>query len=65
MKRSDHISGNVGRPNLQDSWEPGAHLTQEAEIRRISVRSQPKQIVHETLSQKNPSQKSTGGVAQV
>jgi hypothetical protein len=26
--------------------------TQESEIRRIVVRSQPRQIVHETLSQK-------------
>jgi hypothetical protein len=31
--------------------------TQEAEIRRIAVRSQPGQIVHETLTRKNPSQK--------
>jgi hypothetical protein len=31
--------------------------TQEAEIRRIEVQSQPGQIVLETLSQKNPSQK--------
>jgi hypothetical protein len=34
--------------------------TQEAEIRRIAVQSQPGQIVHETLSQKkkkNASQK--------
>jgi hypothetical protein len=31
--------------------------TQEAEIRRITVQSQPRQMVHETLSQKNPSQK--------
>jgi hypothetical protein len=31
--------------------------TQEAEIRRITVRSQPGEIVHETLSQKYPSQK--------
>jgi hypothetical protein len=39
--------------------------TQEAEIRRIEVRSQPGQIVLETLSQKkNPSQKRTGGVTQ-
>jgi hypothetical protein len=38
--------------------------TQEAEIRRIMVSSQPKQIVHETLSQKNPSQKKAGRVAQ-
>jgi hypothetical protein len=28
---------------------------QEAEIRGIMVQSQPGQIVHETLSQKNPS----------
>jgi hypothetical protein len=27
---------------------------QEAEIRRITVGSQPRQIVHETLSQKKP-----------
>jgi hypothetical protein len=38
--------------------------TQEAEIRRIEVRSQPKQIVHKTLSQKNSSQKMAGEVAQ-
>jgi hypothetical protein len=31
--------------------------TQEAEIRRMEVRSQPGQIVHRTLSQKYPSQK--------
>jgi hypothetical protein len=31
--------------------------TQEAEIRKISVGSQPRQIVRETLSQKNQSQK--------
>jgi hypothetical protein len=31
--------------------------TQEAEIRRITVRSQPGQIVQETLSQKHPSPK--------
>jgi hypothetical protein len=38
--------------------------TQEAEIRRTTVRSQPRQIVCETQSQKNPSQKRAGGVAQ-
>jgi hypothetical protein len=38
--------------------------TQEAEIRRITVRSQPRQIVGETLSRKNPSQKRAGRVAQ-
>jgi hypothetical protein len=30
---------------------------QKAEIRRIRVRSQVEQIVHKTLSRKNPSQK--------
>jgi hypothetical protein len=38
--------------------------TQEAEIRRIAVRSQSRQIVPETLSRKNPPPKSTGEVAQ-
>jgi hypothetical protein len=36
---------------------PAILATQEAEIRRILVRSQPRQIVLETLSQKKPSQK--------
>jgi hypothetical protein len=31
--------------------------TQEAEIRRIAVQSQSRQIVHKTLSRKIPSQK--------
>jgi hypothetical protein len=31
--------------------------TQDAEIRRITFQIQPGQIVHKTLSQKNPSQK--------
>jgi hypothetical protein len=30
---------------------------QEAESRRIVVQSQPRQIVHKTLSRKNPSQR--------
>jgi hypothetical protein len=43
----------------------GSHLaTQEAEIRRIAVQSQPRQIVPEMLSQKNSSQKRAGRVAQ-
>jgi hypothetical protein len=37
--------------------------TQEAEIRRITVQSQPRQKVCETVSQ-NPSQKRAGGVVQ-
>jgi hypothetical protein len=39
--------------------------TQEAEIRRIVVQSQPWQIVQEIPSQKNPSLKRDGGVTQV
>jgi hypothetical protein len=39
-------------------------VTQEALIRRTSVRSQSGQIVHEILSRENPSQKRAGGVAQ-
>jgi hypothetical protein len=36
---------------------PVIPAAQEAEIRRIAVLSQPRQIVVESLSQKNPSQK--------
>jgi hypothetical protein len=39
--------------------------TKEAKIRRIMVRSQLGQIVHETLSRKLPNQKKVGGLAQV
>jgi hypothetical protein len=38
--------------------------TQEAEIKRITVQSQPKQIVHKTLSQKQNHKKRAGGMAQ-
>jgi hypothetical protein len=38
--------------------------TQEAEIRRIAVQSQPRQIVHETLSRKTLHKNRAGGVAQ-
>jgi hypothetical protein len=38
--------------------------TQEVEIRRIMVQSQPGQIVRKTLSQQKPSQKQAGVVAQ-
>jgi hypothetical protein len=47
--------------------EPGGSrlaATQEAEIRRLSVRSQPGQILLENLSLKCPAQKRAGGVAQ-
>jgi hypothetical protein len=36
--------------------------TQEVEIRRITVQSQPGQIVHETLSRKHPSHKRAQGI---
>jgi hypothetical protein len=41
-------------------------LTKEAEIRRPWLKASPRQIVHETLSQKkkNLSQKGVGGMAQ-
>jgi hypothetical protein len=38
--------------------------TQEAEIGRITVWSQPRQIICETLSRKKPPQKRAGGVNQ-
>jgi hypothetical protein len=38
---------------------------QEAEIRRTTVQSQPRQIVPKTLFWKNPSQTGAGGVVQV
>jgi hypothetical protein len=40
--------------------------TQEAEIRRIAVQSQPRQIVHKTLSKKKTlhTKRRAGGMAQ-
>jgi hypothetical protein len=43
---------------------PVTLATQEAEIKKLMDQSQPEEIVHGILSQKNPSQKRTGGVAQ-
>jgi hypothetical protein len=40
-------------------------VTQEAEIKRITVQGQPRQNVFKTLSQKHSTQKRAGGVAQV
>jgi hypothetical protein len=37
--------------------KPVILATQEVELRRIAVQSQPRETVHETLSRKNPSQK--------
>jgi hypothetical protein len=36
---------------------------QEAKIRRIKFRGQPRKLVHEILSQKCPTQIKTGGMA--
>jgi hypothetical protein len=44
---------------------PETLVTQEADSRRITVGSQPGQIVHETLSQKYSTRKKSGRVAQV
>jgi hypothetical protein len=38
--------------------------TQEAEIRRITIQSQRRQVVHETLSRKSPTQKKAGRMVQ-
>jgi hypothetical protein len=52
------------KKHLKARLTPVILTTQEAEIRRITVQSQPGQIDHETLFQKNSSQKRAGGVAQ-
>jgi hypothetical protein len=44
--------------------KPVILATQETEIRKISVQSQAEKIVCKTLSQKYPTQKGAGGVAQ-
>jgi hypothetical protein len=56
----------IKKPNhVRCLWFKPINVTiQEAEIRRFVVWSQPKKIVHETLSWKNPSQKRAGGVAE-
>jgi hypothetical protein len=47
------------------AYYPKLLATWEVEIRRIMVQSQPRQIVHEILSQKYSTQKRTGEAAQV
>jgi hypothetical protein len=56
--------GELLLTSLKRGTRLGILATQEAEIRRIEVQSQPRQIVQETLSQKNPLQRGAGGVAQ-
>jgi hypothetical protein len=56
------------KPDTSRAWwlMPIILATQEAEIRRIEVQGQPRQIVYETLSRKYPTtQHTAGGVAQV
>jgi hypothetical protein len=50
---------------LRCQWlTPVIPATQEAEMRQIMVQSQPRKIVHQTQSAKNPSQKRDGKVVQ-
>jgi hypothetical protein len=55
----DPFDGLIKNKNLAGCWwlRPVILATREAEIRRISVRSQPGHIVFETLSRKKTSQK--------
>jgi hypothetical protein len=66
LKQAGHKRGHTMIPLKRSGHRcltPIILATQEAEFRRIMVWSQARQIVHETLSQKNPSQKRAGGVA--
>jgi hypothetical protein len=62
-----HCTRPYKRHRLARHWwvTPIILATQEAEIRRNPAWSQLRQIVHEFLSQKHPTHKSAGGVAQV
>jgi hypothetical protein len=54
-----YITYFIGKhPCARRQWlMPIILAIQEAEIRRIKVQSQPRQIIPETLSQKKPTQK--------
>jgi hypothetical protein len=55
----------MGYKKCWSQWlMPVIPATQEAEIRRIMVRGQPEQIVHQTLSRKTLHKNRAGGVAQ-
>jgi hypothetical protein len=54
---------NINRAGHQ-ALTPVVLGTQEAEIKRTAVRSQPGQIVYKTLSQKTPHKKRAAGMAQ-
>jgi hypothetical protein len=53
------LSKTIAKPR---GLTPVILATREAEIKRIAVPNQPRQIVHETLSPENLSQKRVGGV---
>jgi hypothetical protein len=63
-KRPDARRPKEKQPARCQWLTPIILVTMETEIRRIDIRSQPRQIVPETLYQKNPSPKRAGGVAQ-
>jgi hypothetical protein len=59
------------KPQKIHGWKSGCQwltpiilATQEAEIKRTAVQSQPREIVHKTLFRKKKSQKRAGKVAQ-
>jgi predicted P-loop ATPase len=56
--------GYVQKLQYRYQWAPVILTTQETEIRRIEVQSQPRQIVQETLARKYQLQKRGGGVAE-
>jgi hypothetical protein len=53
----DNVISRSAIPNWVPVLTPIILTTQEAEIRKIAVRGQPRQTVLETLSQKYPTQK--------
>jgi hypothetical protein len=54
LERNKHPSPESTEPAGRQYLTPVILATQEAEIRKIEVQSQPRKIVHETLSQKYP-----------
>jgi hypothetical protein len=54
-----YVSETIVKDQMTWHWWliPVILETHEAEVRKIAVCSQPRQTVHETLSQNNPSKK--------